>query len=147
MDPANRPASSAEAAHALRGVVGRLRRRLLAVSGSDVLTPAQASALTLFARGDADSGASLAQAERISAQAAAVTVAALAKAGLIERTADPADGRRQIIAVTDTGLDYVQGARGMRQAWLEQGLTEEFTEDERAQLIAAAALLERLLQR
>lgn len=147
MDPANRPASSAEAAHALRGVVGRLRRRLLAVSGSDVLTPAQASALTLFARGDADSGASLAQAERISAQAAAVTVAALAKAGLIERTADPADGRRQIIAVTETGLDYVQGARGMRQAWLEQGLTEEFTEDERAQLIAAAALLERLLQR
>ncbi len=147
MDAANRPPSAAEAAHALRGVVGRLRRRLLAVSDSDALTPAQASALTLFVRGDADSGTSLARAERISPQAAAVTVAALAKAGLIERTADPADGRRQIIAVTEAGLDCVQGARGMRQAWLEEGLAEEYTEDERAQIIAAAALLERLLAR
>ena len=38
-------------------------------------------------------------------------------------------------------------ARGMRQAWLEAGLAEEYTEDERAQIIAAAALLERLLAR
>ncbi|PWH07507.1 MarR family transcriptional regulator [Brachybacterium endophyticum] len=143
----DRPESAVEAAHALRGVVGGLRRRLLAVSGTSELTPAQASTLTRIVRGDADTGSALAQVERISPQAAAVSISALADAGYIARTTDPTDGRRQIIAPTDAGREYVQSARDTRQAWLEEGFVEDFTEAERQQVIAATTLLERLLER
>lgn len=143
----SRRSTSAEAAHALRGIIGRLRRRLLTVSGESQITPAQSSALSRIARGDVSTGSALAAVERISPQAAAASLAGLESAGLIERAPDSSDGRRQVISATESGHDYVHDARDARQAWLEAAFRNDFTEIERRTVLDAISLLERILER
>jgi DNA-binding MarR family transcriptional regulator len=137
-------ASALQAALDLRVVIGRLRRRLLAVSGSTDLSPGQTSVLARLGRSDAASASALAAAEQVRPQSMAVTLATLEAAGLVARTPDPSDGRRQIVTLTAAGRERVEGARDARQEWFTTALEENYTEDERRTIIAAAGLLERI---
>jgi DNA-binding MarR family transcriptional regulator len=138
-------ASALQASLDLRVVLGRLRRRLLSVTDGDDITPAQASVLMRVGRGDVTTATALATAEHIRPQSMAVTLAGLEQLGLITRTADPTDGRRQIVELTTAGRDRVEGARDAGQEWLATSLQNEFTESERQQVITALRLLERLV--
>jgi DNA-binding MarR family transcriptional regulator len=129
----------------LRVVVSRLRRRLMEVTDSDDLTPSQASALRRIGGGVTVTASALAAAERVRPQSMAVTLSTLEDLGLISRTPDPADGRRQIIEVTDAGQERVAGARYAGAEWLAARVQEEFSEDEQQTILQAIALLERLL--
>jgi DNA-binding MarR family transcriptional regulator len=55
------------------------------------------SALTRLGRGEVSTASALATAEHVRPQSMAVTLAALERMGLIMRTPDQSDGRRQII--------------------------------------------------
>jgi DNA-binding MarR family transcriptional regulator len=138
-------ASALRASLDLRAAVSRVRRRLLAVTDADDLTPAQVSVLVRVGKGDAVTASALATAERVRPQSMATTLATLEQLGLISRTPDPTDGRRQIVEVTAAGRERVEGARQAREEWLTTALQERFTEDERQTIIAATALLERLV--
>jgi DNA-binding MarR family transcriptional regulator len=129
----------------LRVVVSRLRRRLMEVTDSDDLTPSQASALRRIGGGVTVTASALAAAERVRPQSMAVTLSTLEERGLISRTPDPADGRRQIIEVTNPGRERVEGARHAGAEWLAATVQEEFSEDEQQAILEAIALLERLL--
>jgi DNA-binding MarR family transcriptional regulator len=129
----------------LRVAVSRLRRRLMEVTDSDDLTPSQASALRRIGGGVTVTASALAAAERVRPQSMAVTLSALEELGLISRTPDPADGRRQIIEVTGAGQERVEGARYAGAEWLAARVQEEFSEDEQQTILQAIALLERLL--
>ena len=97
---------------------------------------------------EGDSSASvLAVAEGVRPQSMAAILGALDAAGLIERRPDPEDGRRQLITLSAAGRERAAGDRQARAEWLARRLHEDFTEPERQTLIAAAALLERLVQR
>lgn len=137
-------ASALQASLDLRVVVSRLRRRLLAVSGSDDISPAQASVLARLSRGDVATASALATAERVRPQSMAVTLATLEEAGLIVRAPDPTDGRRQLVELTGAGRARVEGARDARDEWLATSLQSAYTEDERQTIIAAMRLLERI---
>jgi len=89
----------------------------------------------------------LAVAEGVRPQSMAAILGALDAAGLIERRPDPEDGRRQLITLSAAGRERAVGDRQARAEWLARRLHEDFTEPERRTLIAAAALLERLVQR
>ncbi|MFJ5528743.1 MarR family winged helix-turn-helix transcriptional regulator [Streptomyces sp. NPDC093261] len=136
--------SAARAARDLRVVFSRLRRRIREVAGDEDLTPSQVSALTLVGKGGAATASTLASAEGVRPQSMAATLAVLEQHGLIRRSPDPADGRRQLITLTDAGHERVEGDRQARQEWLTRALEDRYTEDERRTVLEALSLLERL---
>ncbi|MGW1157039.1 MarR family winged helix-turn-helix transcriptional regulator [Streptomyces sp. NPDC002513] len=136
--------SAARAARDLRVLFSRLRRRISEVAGDDDLTPSQVSALTLVGKGGAATASTLASAEGVRPQSMAATLAALEQHGLIRRSPDPDDGRRQLVTLTDAGRERVEGNRQARQEWLARALEDRFTEDERHTVLEGLSLLERL---
>lgn len=63
------------------------------------------------------------------------------------RLPDPDDGRRVVLSVTRAGKEARRQRRTARTRQLAAALSGEFTDEERAQLAAAAPLLERLVER
>ncbi|MDF3298985.1 MarR family winged helix-turn-helix transcriptional regulator [Streptomyces tropicalis] len=137
-------ASAARAARDLRVAFSRLRRRIREVGQDEGLTPSQVSALTLIGKHGAATASALASAEGVRPQSMAATLAALDRHGLIRRSPDPADGRRQLVTLTEAGRGRIEDDRQVREEWLARALTDRYTEDERQTLITAFALLERL---
>lgn len=144
-DPAD---SAAVAARELRAVFSRLRRTLLAkIQGVSDLTPSQTAVLSrLIGEGPASPSA-LAAAERVRPQSMAATLAALEEHGLVGRRPDPEDGRRQLVSLTEAGLAWIADSRRAREEWLARALQEEFTEAERAAVLEALPLIDRLNRR
>ncbi|MFE0511420.1 MarR family winged helix-turn-helix transcriptional regulator [Streptomyces sp. NPDC058964] len=141
--------SAARAARDLRVVFSRLRRRIREVARDEdegVLSPSQESALSLVGKHGAATASALASAEGVRPQSMAATLAALEQHGLIRRTPDPDDGRRQLVTLTDGGRARVEGNRQAREEWLARAFQDRFTEEERQTVLAALRLMERLSQ-
>ncbi len=134
-----------QAAIDLRAVVARLLRRFREAGADDSLTPSQASALMRLGKGGVATVSGLAAAEKVRPQSMAAIVDALEAQGLVGRSQDPDDGRRQIIALTPAGSARIEGAKDAAAAWLEHALATELRSDELRTLSAATAILERLL--
>lgn len=135
-----------EAAAALGAVLSLVYRRLRQPLSEGELTLPERSALSRIDRGGPATAAELARIEQISPQSIGVTLATLEKRGLVERAADPGDGRRIILSLTDAGKAAVAAKRVARNAILSQALSANFSPAERAQLLAIAPLLERLAE-
>lgn len=128
----------------LRVALGRLLRRLREVSTGEELTTSQASVLARLGKGEAATASGLAEIEGVRPQSMAATIAALEQAGLVIRTPDPSDGRRQLVTLTAAGRDAERGNRDARHAWLAQVMSEQLTDVERRTLSAAAEILDKL---
>jgi DNA-binding MarR family transcriptional regulator len=131
------------AAHALFVSMGLLRRRLRASGSTDELTFPEVAALARLERGGPATSAELARSEQISPQSMGATLAALEARGLVARSADPADGRRVVMSVTDAGLDLLGKRRDVRVEQLVAAL-EGFTKAELQRILATTPLIERL---
>ena len=138
--------SAAAAARDLRVVFSRLRRRLRDLAIGDDLTPSQTAVLTRLWKEGASSASALAGAERVRPQSMATIVAALEQRGLIERTPDPEDGRRQVISLTKAGRRRAESNRQVREEWLARAIHERYSESERRTILDALSLLERLTE-
>ena len=139
-------ASAVRAAHEVRTVIGRLRRRLKETYDTEGLTPSQTSALSRLSKDGPASTSELAAAERVRHQSMAATVAVLDERGLVERRPDPADGRRQLLSVSPTGRAFLEDKRRASVEWLARSLQEHYTESERQALLEALGLLDRLVE-
>jgi DNA-binding MarR family transcriptional regulator len=133
-------------AAALRVSIGLLLRRLRQTHGAGELTLPQTSALARLDRGGPATASALAKLEQISPQSMGATVAALETRQLVERTADPDDGRRVVLSLTVAGREVLNNRRNARTEQLARALASGFTDAELEQLKAAAPLLERLAQ-
>ncbi|WP_019068588.1 MarR family winged helix-turn-helix transcriptional regulator [Streptomyces hokutonensis] len=142
--PAGISDSAARSARDLRVVFSRLRRRIREVATDEDLTPSQESALTLVGKHGAATASALASAEGVRPQSMAATLAALDRHGLIRRSADPEDGRRQLVTLTEAGRERVQDNRQVREEWLARAFEDRYTEQERRTIVDALTLLERL---
>lgn len=138
--------SAARAASEVRVVLGRLRRRLRESYDTRELTPSQMSLLSRLGKDGPASASDLAAAERVRPQSVAATLGVLEERALIRRRPDPADGRRQVVSLSDAGREFFEGRRRAGEEWLGRALQERFTEDERRAVIAAMGLLDRLNQ-
>ena len=85
----------------------------------------------------------LAASEKVSAPSMTRTVAGLVDVGLVSRADDPADGRQVILSLTAEGRRTIRDIRRRRDQWFAARL-EKLTDDERAVLAQATALLERV---
>ncbi|OMC42479.1 MarR family transcriptional regulator [Mycobacterium sp. IS-2888] len=138
--------SAVAAARDIRVVFSRLRRRLRNVAVGEDLTPSQTAVLTRLWKEGASSASALAGAERVRPQSMATILAALAQRGLIERTPDPEDGRRQVVSLTEAGRERAESDRQVREEWLARAMQERYSERERRIILDALSLLERLTE-
>lgn len=133
-----------QASDDVRVAFTRLRRRLRDVSSGAELSPAQVSVLARIDKVEAPTASSLAALEAVRPQSMAATLASLEQLGLVGRTQDPNDGRRQIVALTQGGRDRNTSLRQVRGEWLTQVMQERLTEEERRTVIEAMAIIERV---
>jgi DNA-binding MarR family transcriptional regulator len=125
----------------LRMVIGHLVRRLRAEHRFSL---SQGAVLGRLDREGTKSIGDLAVAERVRPQSMTQTVADLEAEGLIARHADPSDGRRILVELTDKGLDTLEAERRQREGWLARAIDEDLSEDDRRVLAKALAVLRRL---
>ena len=142
--------SDATLATALRISVSRLARRLrverLAPELAEpALSDTQLAALATLERHGAMTPGELAEHEKVQPPSMTRVIAALADWELVTRSPDPTDRRQVILTVTSSGRELVQQIRRRREAWLARRLAE-LTPQERAALLAAAPVLEKLSQ-
>jgi DNA-binding MarR family transcriptional regulator len=136
--------SAVAAARDLRVMFSRLRRRLLEVATAEDLTPSQTAVLIRLIKDGPASTSQLAGAERVRPQSMATTLAGLDRHGLIVRTPDPEDGRRQLITLTEGGRRHAEKDRKVREEWLVLAMQDRYTDPERRVINEALTLLERL---
>jgi len=135
-------ATTSVAAH-LRVVVARTARRLRQEAGTD-LSPSQTAALATIERHGPLTPSELAARERIQRPTATRVIARLEEAGLVERTADPADGRSSLVSLSAEGRALLKKLRANKDAYLARRL-EALDPEELAALERAADILERVL--
>jgi DNA-binding MarR family transcriptional regulator len=128
----------------LRLALGHLIRRLRAERHRFSLS--QASVLGRLDRGGPSSIGDLAVAERVRPQSMTQIVADLEREELIERRADPTDGRRTLVELTAKGLETLNADRREREGWLAQTIAEDLTPREQRLLADVLPLLERLAE-
>jgi DNA-binding MarR family transcriptional regulator len=137
-------AAVGEVVKVLRGSLGLLARRMRqAVPLDGDLSWAEASALDRLDEDGPAASAELARLEQIRPQSMGATLSGLESRGLVQREADPADGRRVVFSITAAGR---RKRLDRRDAGTEQlaVLLTQFAPSELEQLVAAAPLIERL---
>jgi DNA-binding MarR family transcriptional regulator len=133
-----------ELAARLRLAITRTARRLRQEAGTD-LGPSQVAALASVERHGPLAPSELAEIERIRRPTVTRIVARLIEERLVERTADPDDGRGALVTVTAAGRSLLKRLRSRKTAYLAHHLGELDSEDAAA-LERAAEVLERMLE-
>jgi DNA-binding MarR family transcriptional regulator len=136
--PVDAPALAAR----LRLGVTRLARRLRQEAEAGV-TPSMLSALSSAERQGSLTMRELCQAEQVQPPTMTRIVAALLEAALVEREADPTDGRVAWVTVTPEGRRLLERSRRRKEAYLAKALGS-LEQDELRTLEDAAGILERL---
>lgn len=129
----------------LRLAITRTARRMRQEAGAD-LGPSQVAALATVERHGPLAPSELAAVERIRRPTVTRIVARLTEAGLVERTADPDDGRGALVSVTAEGRALLKRLRRRKTAYLAQHLGDLDPGDAVA-LERAVEVLERMLER
>jgi len=108
------------------------------------LTPTATSALATVERHGPLTPSELAEIERVKRPTATRTLGALIEAGLVDRAADPADGRSALVSVTAAGRERLRRLRGRKNAYLAKRMRDLPASDVQA-LERAAGILEEML--
>jgi len=137
----------AESAARLRFAIVRTARRLRqeAAGPGTELTPTSASALATVERHGPLTPSELAEIERIKRPTATRTLRVLEQAGLVDRAADPGDGRSFLVSVNSSGRERLRRLRGRKNAYLARRM-RDLPESDVVTLERAAEILEGILE-
>ena len=124
-------------------MIARTARRLRQEAGND-LSPSMNATLATIENHGPLTPSRLAELERIKRPTATRVLRRLQEEGLIERAADPEDGRSAVVCITKEGRGLLKKLRSRKNAYLARRLRELPAEDI-AVLESAADVLERLL--
>jgi DNA-binding MarR family transcriptional regulator len=136
--------SLTDTASHLRNAIVRTSRQLRQEAAAETgLSPTATAALATISRSGPLTPSELAELERVKRPSMTRTLGSLERAGLIERTADPADGRSFLVAVNDAGRERLARLRRRKSAYLARRL-RKLDPDQVETLARAAELLERM---
>ena len=140
--------SQSEASDAVRlaMAVSRLRSRIRTESGmrSTGIPISQLAVLARIIDEGPTTAAALAAGEHVTQQAIAQSLATLKERGLVEKQADPSDGRKSLVTATAAGRKLRDGITASRDEWLTQAIDAAVRPEERPLLREAIDLLERI---
>lgn len=139
--------SLTDSAARLRLAIVRTARRLRqeATGEAGGLTPTSTAALATIDRHGPLTPSELAEIERVKRPTVTRTLGWLRRAGLIERTPDPADGRSALVSVNAAGRERLRRLRGRKNAYLARRMRDLPAADVAA-LERAAEILEGMLE-
>jgi DNA-binding MarR family transcriptional regulator len=123
----------------------RLRAERMAPGMESELSGTQLAALAALERRAAMTPGELAGHERVQPPSMTRVIAALEDRGLVARAPHPTDRRQIVLTITDQGRELVHRSRTVKEAWLTRRL-KKLSPSERAALLAAAPVLEKLSQ-
>lgn len=132
-------------ANRLRPALLRLARELRRESHALGVTGGQVSLLFQIQQNRGIGVRDLAALERISAASMSSHVDRLERAGLIQRTPDPSDGRRQGLSLSSEGERVLRSVKSRRTAWLAARL-QQLSPEELAAVDAAVEPMLALLE-
>jgi DNA-binding MarR family transcriptional regulator len=136
-----------EAVAALRGAVLRLGRRLrYQTLGDGDLSATELAVLGRVGRCGPMAPSALARAEHVKPPSMTKVIESLEERGLVRRDPHPTDRRQCLISRTSEGEAFVEETRRRRTEWLARQMSE-LSADERALLLAAGPVLDRLADR
>jgi DNA-binding MarR family transcriptional regulator len=135
----------AERAAHLRIAIVRTARRLRQEAAAETsgLTPTSVAALATIERHGPLTPSEIAEIERVKRPTITRTLRCLEREGLIDRAADPHDGRSSLIGVNGAGRERLRRLRGRKNAYLAKRM-REMTDEEVETLERAAEILERM---
>ena len=121
------------------------RMRTAAPSESHDLSWTQKSVLVRLEKEGPTTTSELARAEGVKPQSMGTAIAALEGMGMLERKADPTDGRQMNIKLTDKGRSMRRTTRDASLAWLAQAIAK-LNKQEQATLFEAGEIIKRLVE-
>ena len=130
----------------LRILLGLLKRRLREERKPGDWTPSQRSVLSRLERDGPATVTSLARAEGMRPQSMGSIVAVLEEEGWLAGMADPSDGRRTILSLTEACREKARETRAAREDWLYRTMLAKLSAKEQDELAGAADLLKKLLE-
>lgn len=128
----------------LRESMMALARRMRRHRPDTGLTLSQLEALGEVARLEVTTPAELALRLHVRVQSLTDIINELLAEELISRRPDPADRRRQLLAVTERGVALLDDDRAQRDAWLQTTMQENLSELEANLLMLVAPVLRKL---
>ena len=148
MDAMDNAGSQNEASDAVRlaMAVSRLRSRIRIEAGlrSTGIPISQLAVLGRIIDEGPTTAAALAAGEHVTQQAIAQSVATLKERGLVEKQADPSDGRKSLVTATAAGRELRESLAVSREEWLTRAVDAAVRPEERPLLAEAIGLLERI---
>jgi DNA-binding MarR family transcriptional regulator len=141
-----RPQNEASDAVRLAMAVFRLRSRIRIEAGmrSTGIPISQLAVLGRIIDEGPTTAAALAAGEHVTQQAIAQSLATLKQRGLVEKQADPSDGRKSLVTATAAGRELRESLVVSREEWLTRAVDAAVKPEERPLLRAAIELLERI---
>ena len=142
-------ALAADARHSalrLRATVSHFTRRLRNALPPDGLSVAKLSVLGLLHRLGPQTPSELARRERVRLQSLTRLLAELEADGWLRRMPHAADGRQSVLSLTRAGVQALTADVQRREASLAGAIGATLSAAERAQLLKACALIERIAE-
>jgi DNA-binding MarR family transcriptional regulator len=135
----------AERAAQLRIAIVRTARRLRQEAAAETtgLTPTSVAALATIERHGPLTPSEIAEIERVKRPTITRTLGCLEREGLIDRAADPADGRSSLVSVNGAGRERLRRLRSRKNAYLARRM-RNLSAEEVETLERAAEILERM---
>ncbi len=126
--------------------VSRLRSRIRIEAGmrSTGIPISQLAVLSRIIDEGPTTAAALAAGEHVTQQAIAQSLATLKERGLVEKQADPSDGRKSLVTATAAGRELMDGITASRDEWLTQAIDAAVRPEERPLLVEAIELISRI---
>jgi DNA-binding MarR family transcriptional regulator len=126
----------------LRATLGRFVRSVRTQANTP--TTSQSETLSLLDRAGPLTVAELAERRNVRHQSMRLVAGQLEAEGLISKMANPADGRSQLLSITDNGRAELSRAREARTSQIASLIEERLSEQDRRTLGAAIRIIERL---
>jgi DNA-binding MarR family transcriptional regulator len=135
-----------EVAASLRSTVTRLTRQLRKQNITSDFSNAELLTMGLLDQHGKLLPSSLAEMERISAQAISQILNRLTEAGCVDRIMDENDKRKQVVSLTEKGIAHLYQARKIKEEWLVKAMDNLFSTEELTLIEAFLPLLQRLAE-
>jgi len=130
----------------LRTTLGHLKRKLRQHGGRHDLTSSQIAVILRLEKDGPATVSSLARAEGMRPQSMSAVIAPLEEMGFVAGAADPNDGRKTLMSLTNACKKSIEDGRAARQDWLAQAIQQKLSAQEQKQVSSVIQLLARLTE-